>query len=110
MTESNGRKRINGNAPALVRHVLAILAAGVAGVFALGLIYADVLATGKKADENRTAIEAIKDSINEMAAEQRVMIQRFDDEKEDNTKFRDRTINTLDLILQRLPRRERPAR
>lgn len=109
-TASRPNGRINGSAPALIKHLLAMLVAGIGGVFALGLVYGDVLATGKKADENRTAIEAIEDSIHEMAAEQKVMIQRLDDEQENSRTFRERTGNALDRILLRLPRRERPVR
>ena len=106
MPTDNGRKRLNGVAPVIIRYVSVILAA----VFAMGLLYAEVMATGKKTDENRARVEAIEQSINEMVVEQKVLIQRFDDEKEKNKEFRYRTGNALDRILERLPRREGPAR
>ena len=102
--------RFSGSAPALIRHVMAIVGGLVVAVFAMGLLYADVLATGKKADDNRVRVEAIERSINEMVVEQKVLIQRFDDEQENLKEFRDRTGNALERILDRLPRRERPLR
>ena len=103
-------KKFDAGAPALVRHLVYLVGGAIAGVFAMGLLYADVLATGKKADSNSTNIESIEAAINELSAEQRVLIQRFDDEKEDSEKFRDKTGNTLERILRRLPRREWPPR
>ncbi len=98
--------RLNGAAPALLRHVFYILGGLIAGVFAMGLLYADVMATGKNADDNRARVEAIEESLNTLNADQKVLIRRFDDAKKINEKFRDKTGDKLDRILERLPRRE----
>lgn len=110
MALENGRKRLSGAAPALIKHILILLGGLIAGVFAMGLLYADVLATGKKADDNRERVEAIEQSINDMVVEQKVLIQRFNSEQKENEKFRDGTGSKLDRILLRLPRRERTRR
>lgn len=114
MAEKNGLKRFNGGAPALIRHVIAILGVLIVASFTVGVFLTNiensVQATEKKVTENRARVEAIERSINEMVVEQKVLIQRFDDEKEDNKEFRDRTGNALDRILERLPRRQGPVR
>ncbi len=101
---ANGHKRFDTAAPALVSHLIYFAGAIVAGIFALGILYSTVLATDEKAGENSAKIQTLEQTINIIASDQKVLIQRFDDEKEDNKEFRDRTSRALDRILERLPR------
>ncbi len=106
--------RFSGSAPALIRHVMGILGALVIAGFIAGAwltnVERSVQATEKKATENRESIEAIKQSLNILNVGQKVLIRRFDDAEKINEKFRDRTGNALERILERLPRRGRPLR
>ncbi len=99
----NGHKRFDTAAPALVSHLIYIAGAIVAGIFALGILYSTVLATEEKAGENSAKIQTLEKTINSIASDQKVLIQRFDDEKE----FRDQISSALDRILERLPRTTR---
>ncbi len=99
-------KKFDAGAPALIRHVVYLVGLLIAGVFAMGLLYADVLATGKKADSNSKSVKMIEQTIHELRTGQRLLIQSVDEAKKTNEKFRDKTGSTLERILRRLPRRE----
>lgn len=100
---ANGHKRFNTAAPALISHLIYIAGSIVVGIFALGILYSNVLATDEKAQANGERIQTLEQTINAIASDQKVLIQRFDDEKEDNKEFRNRTSRALDRILERLP-------
>ncbi len=101
---ANGHKRFDTAAPALVSHLIYIFGAIVTGIFALGILYSTVLATEDRTVENSAKIQTLEQTIGTIASDQKVLIQRLDDEKEDNKEFRDRTSRALDRILERLPR------
>ncbi len=102
--------RLNGSAPALIRHGLTFVVGLVAGVFALAMAYADVEATGEQVVTNTGGIAANVGSINTLVTDVQVIGQRFEDERAVNKEFRAGTSRKLDRILSRLPRRERPVR
>ena len=111
MTGKNGLQRfVNGAAPALIKHVLGLLGVLGAVIISGTLLYAEMRTNIKNTDDNRTRVEAIEKSINEVTTQQKLLIQRSDMEKEANREFRNKTSDTLDKILDRLPRRERPVR
>ncbi len=101
----DGVKRfINGGAPALIKHLFALFGVIGAALIAGTLLYAEVKATGKKADENERQVQAIKETINEVTAQQRVLLQKTDAEERLNETFRVETGRALNEILLRLPR------
>lgn len=109
MGKKNGLKLLyNGVPPTLVRHASTALGLLVVGTFTGTLLYADVQATEKKVDENRRRVETIEGKINEMTAQQRVLIERMESESKWNAEFRDKTSRTLERILERLPSRAPP--
>ena len=101
---------INGGAPALLRHIAYLAGALIAGAFAVGMLWSDVLATGVKADENRARVEAIEKLIGEVTTQQRLLIQRSDSDRDRSKEFRDDASRTLERILERLPSPAIPAR
>ncbi len=108
MADKNGLRRfINGGAPALIKHFFALLGLIVAAVVAGTLLYAEVKATGKKADENERQVRAIKETINEVTTQQRLLLQKTDIEERLNETFRVETGRALSEILLRLPRLSR---
>jgi hypothetical protein len=104
------KRFVNGGGPALIKHVFALLGVIIAGIIAGTLLYVEVKATSKNTDANRKHIKTIEQSIEETVIQQRLLIQRFDTEKEANKEFRSKTSNTLDKILERLPRYGGPER
>lgn len=109
MDRKNGLKQLyNGVPPTLVRHVSTALGLLVVGTFTGTLLYADVRATEKKADENRKSVETIEAKIGEMTAQQRALIERIESESKWNAEFRGKTSRTLERILERLPPRIPP--
>ncbi len=105
MSSTNMLKRlVNGSV--VLKHIFGVL--GVLGVVivAVTLLYADVRATGKEVKRNSESVEAIKESINEMTTKQQLLLQKAADDKD----FQKETRKTLNEILLRLPRRERPLR
>jgi len=111
MASKNGISRlINGGTSALARNVLWLLFTLGAVVVSSTLLYAQIKNNIEDTSKNRTRVEAIERSMNEVTTQQRLLIQRFDTEKEANKEFRNKTSSTLDKILDRLPRRERPVR
>lgn len=108
--KNNLRRFVNGSAPALIRHVFGVLGVVVAAIVAGTLLYAEVKATGQKAQDNRERVEAIEDKINEVTMQQRLLLQRTEDEKDLNREFRRETGRALSEILLRLPRPARPVR
>lgn len=111
MPSNNGIKRfINGGAPALIRHIFAVLGLVGATLVAGTLLYAEVRATGIKTDENRERVEAIEGKINEVTTQQKLLLQSSKREMELNKDFRSETGRALNEILLRLPRPSRPVR
>lgn len=110
MTKNGLQRFVNGAAPALIRHILWLLGILGAVVVSGTLLYAEMRINMENTSDNRTRVEAIEKSINEVTTQQKLLIQRSDMEKEANREFRNKTSNTLDKILDRLPRRERPIR
>ena len=106
MTKSKLRTFVNGGAPALIKHIFGVLGLLGAVLVAGTLLYADVKATGKEVKKNSESVEAIKESINEIATKQRLLLQQTAADKE----FQKETRNTLNEILLRLPRQEGPLR
>lgn len=105
MPTGNGLKRfVNGGAPALIKHFFALLGLIVAAVVAGTLLYAEVKATGKKANNNQAQIEVIKTKFNEVTTQQRLLSQKTDSEIKLNKEFRTETGRALNEILLRLPR------
>lgn len=108
MSSNNGLKRfVNGGAPALIKHFFALLGLIVAAVVAGTLLYAEVKATGKKANNNQAQIEVIKEKFNEVTTQQKLLLQKTDIEEELNKEFRIETSRKLSEILLRLPRLSR---
>lgn len=114
MSSPNGLKRFNGGAPALIRHVVAILGVLIVAAFTVGVFLTNIEnsaeATEKKATENRKRVQAIEESINEVATQQKLLNQQSTTDREHSKEFRDNTRRALQQILNRLPRQERPAR
>jgi hypothetical protein len=109
MARANGLRQLyNGVPPALIRHGATALGLLLTGTFAGTLLYAEVKATGEKADDNRASVDAIEEKINEVTMQQRVLIQRFKDEGKWNAEFRDKTGRALERILERLSPRGSP--
>ena len=108
--KSKIKEFVNGGAPALLRHLADLVAALVFGAFSVGILWSDVQATGKKADDNRMRVEAIERSIGEVTTQQRVLMERSDGDRERSKEFRENTARALERILERLPRPERRAR
>ncbi len=103
---ANGIKRfVDGGAPALVRHILWVLGLLGATLIAGTLLYAEVKATGKQSESTEREVEAIKKKMNEVTTQQRILLQRANDEKELNKDFRKETGRALNEILLRIPRR-----
>ena len=95
---------LNGGAPALLRHIAYLVVVLAAGAFTVGMLWSDVLATEKKANENSKRVAAIERSINEVTTQQKLLIQRSDGDRERAKEFRDNTARALERILERLPR------
>ncbi len=95
---------VSGGAPALLRHIAWLAGALILGAFSVGVLWSDVLATGKKADDNSARVAAIEKSINEVTTQQKLLMQRSDGDRERSKEFRDKTARTLERILERLPR------
>lgn len=108
MSPKNAISRLVDNGT--VRNAVWLLFTLGAVVVSSTLLYAEMKTNISETTENRSRVEAIEKSINEVTTQQRLLIQRFDIEKEANKEFRHKTSRTLDKILDRLPRRERPAR
>ena len=98
------KELVNGGAPAKVRHIAWIAGVLAFGAFTVGMIWSDVLATEKKATENSARVQVIETSINEVTSQQKLLMQRSDDDRERSKEFRDKTARTLERILERLPR------
>lgn len=98
------KRLVNGSA--LVKHIFGVL--GVLGIVIIAgtLLYAEVKATGKEVKKNSESVEAIKESIYQMTTKQQLLLQQAADDKE----FQKETRKTLNEILLRLPRQERPMR
>jgi hypothetical protein len=95
---------VNGGAPARLRHVLSLAGTLLAGAFAVGMLWSDVLATEKKANDNSKRVQAIEASINEVTTQQRLLLQSSETDRAHSKEFRDKTARTLERILERLPR------
>lgn len=108
--KNNLRRFVDGGAPALLRHIFGVLAVLAATVVAGTLIYAEVKSTSRMTKDNRVLVEAIEDKINEVTMQQRLLLQRTEDEKDLNREFRRETGRALSEILLRLPRSARPTR
>ena len=98
------KRLVNGSV--LLKHIFGMIAALGVVVIAGTLLYAEVKATGKEVKENSKSVEAIKESINAMTTKQQLLLQQAADDKE----FQKETRKTLNEILLRLPRQERPLR
>ena len=103
----NLKQFINGGVPALLKHTFTLLTALGATIVAVTLLYADVRATEQKTDNNRERVEAIENQMNKMTTQQRLLLQRAEDEKDLNKEFRKETGRALNEILLRLPRTTR---
>lgn len=110
MSKNGISRLINGSNSTLVKNAVWLLCTLGAVVISSTLLYAEMKTNVKETTENRTRVEVIEQSINEITTHQRLLGQAFDLEKEANKEFRNKTTNTLDKILDRLPRRERPVR
>ena len=97
----------------LRRHLFGGLAwltiAGLVASFPAGVFYQQVKATGLKADKNAVAIEAVKEDISEIKADQSVLLERARDAAEDADAARKResenqraTTRRLDQIIMQL--------
>ena len=95
---------VNGGAPALLRHIAYLVVALAAGAFTVGMVWSDVLATEKKANENSKSVAAIEKSINEVTTQQKLLMQSSKADREHSKEFRDKTGRALERILERLPR------
>lgn len=104
MSKDALKRFVNGGAPALIRHVFALVGMIGAVLVAGTLLYAEVKATGKKADENRERVEAIENKINKVTMQQQLLLQATDYESQLNKEFRKETGRALGEILVRLPR------
>ena len=101
---------VNGGAPALLKHIAYLAGGLILGAFTVGVLWSDVQATGKKANENRERVQVIEDSINQVTTQQKLLIQQSNTDRERSKEFRDATGRALQQILNRLPRQERPVR
>ena len=104
------KQLVNGGAPALLRHIAYVVVALVGGAFTVGLLWSDVLATEKKANDNSLRVQAIESSINKVTTQQQLLMQSSKADRERSKEFRDNTARTLERILERLPRQDRPLR
>ena len=99
---------VSNNAAAFFKHTLSLFAMLVVGLVAGTLFYAELKATGKETKKNSESVKVIKENFNELATQQRLLLQGASTEKELNKEFRRETTQALREILIRLPRQERP--
>ncbi len=104
------KELVNGGAPALLRHIAYLGGALVAGAFTVGVLWSNVLATEKKANDNSERVEVIEQSINQVTTQQQLLIQSSETARARSKEFRDKTARTLERILERLPRQSGPIR
>lgn len=96
-------KKIYGdNVSTLVQHVVTAVSILVMGIFSLGLIYSQVNSNSTLVKDNQTEIKTVNTSIQALTIEQRMIIQRIDNEAEKSENFRGRTDKALDRILDKL--------
>ncbi len=91
------------NGLAAVRHTVALLALGIAGVASLTLLYSEVAATSDEVRDNSERIEHLEEAYQSIKTQQHVIIEQIENEKGNNKEFRDRTDRSLERILERLP-------
>lgn len=101
---------VNGGAPALLRHIAYLAGVLAVGAFTVGMLWSDVLATEKKANDNSERVQAIEQSISQVTTQQRLLMQSSETDRAHSKEFRDKTARTLERILERLPRQDRPLR
>ncbi len=104
------KRLVNGRAPALLRHVASLVVVLAVGAFTIGMLWSDVLATEEKAADNSKRVKVIEESINEVTTQQRLLLQSSETDRAHSKEFRDKTARTLERILERLPRQDRPLR
>ena len=92
------------------KHTVSLAVVAGAGVVSLTLLYAQVEATEEKAVDNETKIEAIKQTLQEVRTDQRVIIQRIDSGEENDKDFRNTTTRALERILDRVSTPREPIR
>ncbi len=95
---------------AAAKHTVSIAILAGAGIVSVTLIYAQVAANEEKAVENETKIEAIKQTLQEVRTDQRVIIQRIDSGEENDKDFRNTTTRALERILDRVSTPREPTR
>ncbi len=84
------------------QHGVSLFMAILAGSVAVGVALAQMEATNERVDENTTSIKEMNKTINEVSAQQKVLIERVGNETKNAENFRIDTTKALDRILDKL--------